>query len=308
MLAVVAPGQGSQVPAFLRPWLEVPAVAERLAVVSEAAGLDLADLGTNGDADTIRDTAVAQPLIVGAGLAVLPEVLADVESAAVVAGHSVGEATALAATGVLTLEQAGALVAVRGRAMAVAAATTSTGMTAVLGGDREQVLAAAAAAGLDVANDNGAGQVVVAGTSDQLAAFAAEPPAQARVVPLSVAGAFHTAHMQPAVAALVDHAAGLEPQRPRTALLSNRDGEVVEYGRDALDRLVAQVARPVRWDLCMARMAALGVTGLLELTPAGALAGLAKRGLPGVEVVALKTPDDLDKARALVQAHSGVAS
>ncbi|RZS89668.1 [acyl-carrier-protein] S-malonyltransferase [Motilibacter rhizosphaerae] len=307
MLAVVAPGQGSQTPGFLAPWAELPGVAERLAALSAATGLDLRELGTSAGADTIRDTAVAQPLLVGAGLAALPEVLPDVEAAAVVAGHSVGEVTALAATGVLSADEAGRLVAVRATAMARAAARTATGMTAVLGGDPDEVVAAAAAAGVVVANANGAGQVVVAGTTEQLAAFAAAPPAKARVVPLAVAGAFHTEHMAPAVAALAEHAAALQPGRPRTALLSNRDGEVVEDGRDALDRLVAQVARPVRWDLCLERMAALGVTGLLELPPAGTLAGIAKRALPGVEVVALKSPDDLDRARALVAAHAGVA-
>lgn len=308
MLAVVAPGQGSQSPGFLIPWLELPEVAARLAAVSEATGLDLAALGTVGDADAIRDTAVAQPLIVGAGLAALPEVLSEIEGAAVVAGHSVGEITALAAVGVLTTEQAGTLVAVRGTAMALASARAATGMTAVVGGDRDEVRGAAAAAGLVAANDNGAGQVVVAGTVERLAAFAAAPPAKARVIPLSVAGAFHTSHMQPAVAALEQYTAMLTPGKPRTALLSNRDGEVVESGADALARLVAQVSQPVRWDLCMARMAALGVTALIELPPAGTLAGLAKRAIPGIEIVAVKTPADLDQARALVAAHAGLSS
>jgi [acyl-carrier-protein] S-malonyltransferase len=305
VLAVVAPGQGSQAPGFLRPWLDLPGVAERLAAVSAACGLDLASFGTEADAEAIRDTAVAQPLIVGAGLAALPEAVPEIEAAAVVAGHSVGEVTALAATGVLPLQSAAALVALRGRAMAEAAAVTPTGMTAVVGGDRSDVAAAADAAGLTVANDNGAGQVVVAGTTDQLAAFAAAPPPRARVIPLAVAGAFHTAHMSPAVGRLAEHAASLTPARPRTALVSNRDGEVVEDGQEALDRLVGQVARPVRWDLCMQRFADLGVTGLLELPPAGTLAGLAKRALPGVEVVALKTPADLDRAKELVATHSG---
>ncbi|WP_121193734.1 ACP S-malonyltransferase [Motilibacter peucedani] len=307
MLALLAPGQGSQTPGFLSPWLALPGVAERLAALSAATGLDLASLGTEADAETIRDTAAAQPLIVGAGLAVLPEVVPAVEAAAVVAGHSVGEVTALAATGVLTTDEAGALVAVRGRAMAEAAARTATGMSAVVGGDRDEVQAAVTAAGLVAANENGAGQVVVAGTTEQLAAFAAAPPAKARVIPLAVAGAFHTGFMAPAVDVLAAHAAGLAPRPPRTPLLSNRDGEVVTDAPDALERLVAQVARPVRWDLCMARMQALGVTGVLELPPAGTLAGLAKRAMPGVEVVALRTPDDLDKARALVETHAGAA-
>jgi [acyl-carrier-protein] S-malonyltransferase len=315
VLAILAPGQGAQTPGFLTPWLEVPGVAEQLAWLSTVAGLDLVHYGTAAGAEEIRDTAVAQPLLVAAGLASLaalfPGALAadalaghSPAVAGVVAGHSVGELTAAVATGVLSAEQAMVLVRERGRAMAAASAVTPTGMTAVLGGDRAEVLAKLAEHGLTAANDNGSGQVVAAGTLAQLEALAADGPARARLVPLSVAGAFHTAHMAPAVDALARLAAAITPGDPRTRLLSNADGEVVPAGKDVLARLVAQVSNPVRWDLCQERMAALGVTAIVELLPGGTLTGLAKRALRGVPSVALKTPDDLEAARSLLASTS----
>jgi [acyl-carrier-protein] S-malonyltransferase len=308
VLAVVCPGQGSQTPAFLRPWLELPGVADRLAACSEAAGIDLIAHGTVSDADTIRDTAVAQPLIV-AGSLVAFEILAGGPLPAgpavgATAGHSVGELAAAAIAGVLTAEQAVRLVAERGRAMAAASAVTATGMSAVLGGDPDEVAATLDKHGLTPANMNGAGQVVAAGTLEQLKALTAEPPARARVIPLKVAGAFHTHHMSPAVHALAAAAAGVTPRNPMVPLLSNADGSVVGDGTQALQRLVAQVSNPVRWDLCMSTLRDIGVTALIELPPAGTLANLAKRSLPGVPVVAIKTPDDLDAARALVAEHA----
>ncbi|MGQ0845994.1 MAG: ACP S-malonyltransferase [Sporichthyaceae bacterium] len=300
MLALVAPGQGAQTPGFLEPWLELPTFAVCIGELSAACGLDLVALGTKGDADQIRDTAVAQPLLVGAGLAALAELTGDPSAFGVAAGHSVGELTAAAAAGVLTAEEAMTLVAERGRAMAEASAVVPTGMTAVLGGDREQVLAAIAAAGLTAANDNGTGQIVAAGTLAQLEAFAAEPPAKARLIPLSVAGAFHTVHMAPAVERMAAAAAAIKPGEPSLALLTNADGSVVDSGADFLARLVNQVSNPVRWDLCSETMLSLGVTGMVELLPGGTLVGLAKRGMRGVAGVALKTPDDLEAARALL--------
>lgn len=312
MLAIVCPGQGSQTPGFLTPWLEMPDVAERLRWLSAVAGLDLVAHGTTSDADTIRDTAVAQPLIVAASLvtltAVAPGTLDEAADAAriadALAGHSVGELTAAALSGVLTAEQALVLVRERGRAMADASAITPTGMSAVLGGNPDEVTDAIERHGLTAANMNAAGQVVAAGTLDRLAALAADPPAKARIVPLQVAGAFHTTHMAPAVEVLAGYARAITPRDPRTRLLSNADGAVVETGGEALRRIVDQVSNPVRWDLCMATLRDLGVTGLLELPPAGTLAGLAKRALPGVDIVALKTPDDVPAARALLEAHS----
>lgn len=283
---------------------------EQLVALSEAAGLDLATHGTVSDAETIKDTAVAQPLIVAAGLITAQALLGADPAAAlagrrvVVAGHSVGEITAAALTGTLSQADAMAFVKERGNRMAEAAAATPTGMAAVVGGEREEVVAAIEAAGLTPANMNSKGQIVAAGTLDQIAALVAAPPAKARVIPLQVAGAFHTHHMNPAVAALKTLAPSLTPHTPKVPLLSNYDGAIVPSAEAALDSLIAQVSRPVRWDLCMDTMSALGVSAVIELAPAGTLTGLAKRGMPGVTTLAVKTPDDLDAARELLAAHS----
>ena len=313
MLAIVAPGQGAQTPGFLAPWLsESPAFGSRLTWLSAVSGIDLAHYGTEADAETIRDTAVAQPLLVAAGLLAALELFPHPVDAfpfiGVAAGHSVGEITAAAGVGVLSAEQAMVFVRERGRTMAAASAVSPTSMTAVVGGDAEEVLAALARHGLTAANNNGSGQIVAAGTTDQLAAFAANPPTRARLIPLSVAGAFHTVHMEPAVAHLAGLARAISTHDPRTRLLSNADGQVVHDGREVLRRLVGQVASPVRWDLCLASMADLGVTGLLEMPPAGTLTGISKRNLKGVEHFALNTPDQLEDALAFVHKHGRVAS
>ncbi len=306
MLAVVCPGQGAQSPGMLSPWLELPGTADLLGSWGERAGVDLLAHGTTSDAETIRDTAVAQPLLTASALATASHALdASGPVPDVLAGHSVGEFPAAALAGVISADDAVVLVAVRGAAMAHAAAATPTGMSAVLGGDAEEVLARLAALDLTPANVNGGGQVVAAGTLDALAALAADPPARARVVPLQVAGAFHTSFMSPAVSELAAAAARTTTADPVVTLLSNADGAPVASGTEALDRLVAQVANPVRWDLVCEQLLVLGVTGLLELAPAGVLTGLARRSLPGVATVALKTPDDLDAARTLIREHAG---
>jgi [acyl-carrier-protein] S-malonyltransferase len=309
VLAIVCPGQGSQTPGFLAPWLELPPVAGQLASLSDIAGIDLIAHGTTSDEETIKDTAVAQPLIVAAGL-VAAASLFDVELGSlpvILAGHSVGEITASALAGVLTEQEAMTFVRERANSMAAAAAVTPTGMSAVVGGDPAEVLAAITAAGATPANVNGAGQTVAAGTIDQLKALAGNPPAKARVIPLKVAGAFHTSHMAPAVSALKTLEPQLKPQAPTVPLLSNYDGGEVTDGHAAVESLIAQVSRPVRWDLCMETMVARGVTGVIELAPAGTLAGLAKRGMPGVKTVAVKTPDDLSAALALFAELEGNA-
>jgi [acyl-carrier-protein] S-malonyltransferase len=307
VLVIVAPGQGAQTPGFLTPWLEDPTFASRFEWLSTVAGLDLAHYGTQADAETIRETQIAQPLLVATGLIAALEVFphpADVfRQIGAVAGHSVGELAAAAGARAITAEQAMVLVRERGKAMAAAAATTATGMTAVLGGDRDEVLAAIEAQGLVPANNNGPGQVVAAGTMEQLQAFADNPPAKARLIPLSVAGAFHTEHMAPAVGHLATLARSVSTHDPRTPWISNRDGQVVQDGREIMKRIVGQIAQPVRWDLCMETMSDLGVTGLLEMPPAGTLTGIAKRALPGVETFALKTPDQLDDARTFCAKH-----
>ena len=303
MLVIVAPGQGAQTPGFLQPWLEDQTFASRFALLSEASGLDLAHYGTEADADTIRDTRIAQPLLVAASLAAF-ELLPGAEGVGAVSGHSVGELAAAAAAGAISAEEAMVLVRERGNAMAEAAAVTPTGMTAVLGGDRTEVLAALERHGLTPANDNGPGQIVAAGTREQLEALAADPPARARLTPLSVAGAFHTVHMGPAVGHLEKLAADVSTSDPTIPVISNKDGEVVRDGAEVLRRIVGQIANPVRWDLCLETMRDLGVTGLLELPPAGVLTGIAKRNLKGVETFALKTPDQLDDARAFCGRHA----
>ncbi|MFF0478983.1 ACP S-malonyltransferase [Streptomyces sp. NPDC004284] len=305
MLVLVAPGQGAQTPGFLTPWLELPAAADRLAAWSDAIGLDLVHYGTKADADEIRDTAVAQPLLVAAGL-LSAAALGDV-TPGVVAGHSVGEFTAAAFAGVLEAEAALRLVRTRGLAMAEAAAITATGMSALLGGDPEVTVPHLEKLGLTAANVNGAGQIVAAGTLEQLAALEADKPEGVRrVVPLKVAGAFHTHHMAPAVEKLAEAAKELSPAAPATRYVSNKDGQVVTDGAEVVARLVGQVANPVRWDLCMETFQALGATALIEVCPGGTLTGIAKRALPGVATVALKTPDDLDAARTLIAEHAAV--
>jgi [acyl-carrier-protein] S-malonyltransferase len=312
VLAIVAPGQGAQTPGFLGPWLELPTFADRLNWLSAVSSLDLRHFGTEADAETIRDTAIAQPLLVAAGLLaaleLFPHPADGYRLVGVVAGHSVGEVTAAAGVGVLSAEQAMVFVRERGRAMAEASAVTPTSMTAVIGGDPDDVLTALATLGLTAANNNGTGQIVAAGTKDQLAALGANPPARARLIELSVAGAFHTMHMEPAVARLDALARAISTHDPRTRLLSNADGQVVHDGREVLRRLVGQVASPVRWDLCMAAMGDLGVTGLLEIPPAGTLAGIAKRNVKGVEIFALNTPDQLEEAIEFVHKHGAAAS
>ena len=308
MLAIVAPGQGAQTPGFLAPWLTEPAFADRLAWYSAVSGLDLAHYGTEADAETIRDTAIAQPLLVAAGLATAAELSADLAGrAGVLAGHSVGELTAAALAGVLSTEQALVLVRERGAQMASASAARPTSMMAVVGGVAEEVLAAIEAAGLTAANNNGSGQVVAAGTVEQLTELSANPPARARLIQLSVAGAFHTVHMEPAVAHLTRLARAIQTGEPRTRLLTNADGTAVASGAAYLDRLVKQVANPVRWDLCLQTFAELGVTGLLELPPSGTLTGIAKRNLKGVELFSLNTPDQLPAAQEFIANHGGNA-
>jgi [acyl-carrier-protein] S-malonyltransferase len=310
MLIITAPGQGAQTPGFLAPWLDVPGVAERLGSASELAGLDLMRFGTTAAADEIKDTAVAQPLLVAAALAAAGALASsgaaggpsDIRADAA-AGHSVGELAAGVLAGVLGADDAMRLVSVRGRAMAAASAIERTGMTAVLGGDEDAVLAAIARHGLTAANVNGAGQIVAAGTLADLEAFAADPPAGARLRPLQVAGAFHTRYMAPAVAALREAAGSVSVTDPAITLLSDADGAAATTGKEWLERVVAQVAAPVRWDLCMKTMADLGVTALIELPPAGTLTGLARRALPGVVPLALKTPDQINAARDLIEEH-----
>ena len=306
MLALVAPGQGSQKPGMLTPWLDLPGVADRLAEFGEAAGLDLATLGTTAGADEIKDTSVTQPLVVAAALLAAERL--NVADDAVIAGHSVGELAAAAIAGVFDSTEAVRLAGVRGRAMALACERTPTSMAAVMGGDQDTVLADLEQRGLVGANRNGGGQIVAAGAAEDIAALVAEPPAGTRVIQLPVAGAFHTQYMSAAEEALQNSVAGLEVADPTRTLLTNATGEAISSGAEYLGLLVAQVTRPVQWDRCMATFSRLGVTGVIELPPAGALVGLVKRELKGVATLGLKTPDDLDRAAEFIAEHTGVSA
>lgn len=295
MLAITCPGQGSQKPGFLSPWIEDAAVAERLGQLGEAAGLDLLHYGTEADAEALKDTAVAQPLIVAAGIVAGELLRRRLDTQEILwAGHSVGEVTASALAGVLSPEDAMRFITVRARGMAAAAAAEPTGMSAVVGGVEEDVRASIEEHGLVAANSNGAGQIVAAGSLENLGSLAENPPARARVIPLKVAGAFHTSYMRPAVPELQELAHRMEVSEPSSTLLSNRDGKAVTSGAAALQSLVDQVTRPVRWDLCMQTMLAEGVEQLIELPPSGTLVGLAKRAMKGVPGTAVSTPEDLE--------------
>ncbi len=306
MIVVVCPGQGSQTPGFLVPWLEHDLYRDQLEGISEAIDVDLMAHGTTSEADTIRDTAVAQPLIVAAGLLTLSTLLADGRRDRIggVAGHSVGEITATVASGILTPIDAMALVNARAKAMADAAALESTGMSAVVGADENELLTCLAELGLAPANFNGGGQIVVAGALEALEQLKADPPAGARVIPLQVAGAFHTRYMSTAVDRLRTVAATMTPKDPLVSLWSNHDGEHVTSGAAYLELIVGQVSSPVRWDRTMASIEQAGVTGIVEVAPAGALVGLAKRGLKGIPSVAIKNPDDLTSAIEFIEENS----
>ncbi len=312
MLAIVAPGQGAQTPGFLNPWVESARVRDLLSWWSAVAEVDLIRLGTTADADEIKDTANAQPLIVAAGLvgalSLFPHPSDAFNKVGVTAGHSVGELTAAAGARAITAESAMVIVRERGKEMAKASALTPTGMSAILGGERTAVLSAISALGLTAANDNGAGQIVAAGDLKALAKLGDNPPDGARVRALSVAGAFHTSYMQPALDRLTMLSRSVTVRDPRTKLLSNKDGAVVHHGREVLDRIVGQISNPVRWDLCMETMVDLGVTAVIEVPPAGTLIGLIKRAMPGVETLALKTPEDIPAAMDLIVRHGKPSS
>jgi [acyl-carrier-protein] S-malonyltransferase len=301
VLAIIAPGQGAQTPGMLAPWIEDGDSKALLIQWSDAIGLDLVHLGVHAEAEEIKDTANAQPLIVAAGL-LSARALNLAKKYSFVAGHSVGEITAAALAGVITPLDAMKLVRLRGVEMAKAAAITPAGMSAVLGGDREIVLKAIADAGLVAANDNGGGQIVAAGNLEALAQLA---PEGARVRALAVAGAFHTSFMQPAVEPMRELAATIEVKDSAIGVLSNKDGAVLTSGREILDRIVNQIANPVRWDLCMQTLVDQGVSGVIEVAPAGTLVGLIKRAAPTIEQCALKSPAEIESATSFASAHGG---
>ena len=304
MIALLAPGQGSQTPGMLMPWLEVPGAADARAQIdtwSQISGLDLARLGSTATAEEITDTAVTQPLVVAATLLAHAELTrrglltgAEAASRTVVAGHSVGEIAGYAIAGVISADDAVMLAATRGREMAKACAVEPTGMAAVLGGDEAEVLTRLEQLDLVPANRNAAGQIVAAGRLTALDKLIEDPPAKARVRKLATAGAFHTQYMAPALDGYAAAAAQVGTSEPTTTLLSNFDGQPVTSAATAMEQLVAQLTRPVRWDLCTATLRERGVTAIVEFPPAGTLTGIAKRELRGVPAHAVKSPADLD--------------
>lgn len=307
MIVVVCPGQGSQTPGFLAPWLEIPEFKSSIQLMQNASGIDLVSHGTISDADTIRDTAVAQPLIVAAGVATMQTLLqgksAHEAGIAGVSGHSVGEITAAVVSGVFDAKTGIKFVNERGQAMAKAAALEPTSMAAILGGDQSEVEAKLAELELEPANYNGSGQIVAAGSVAAINELQANPLAGTRVIPLQVAGAFHTRFMKPAVETLRAYSQTVAIQDPTVKLWSNNGGREVSSGSEFVEFLVNQVSSPVRWDLCMAAMVEAGVTALIELAPAGTLVGLAKRAMPGIETLAVKTPENLEAALSLINNH-----
>ena len=308
MIVVVCPGQGAQTPGFLSPWLELPKFKAALETMQSAADLDLIKFGTVSDANTIRDTAIAQPLIVAAGVATMAQIFGTTGavsgSIAGIAGHSVGEITAAIGAGVFTPEAGIKFVKQRGQSMANAAALESTSMAAILGGDQALVEARLSELGLEPANYNGGGQIVAAGSAAAIAELQAAAPAGSRVIPLQVAGAFHTRYMAPAIDELSLYAQGVSVADPQTRLWTNAGGKQVSSGAEYLQLLIQQVKSPVRWDLCMAALIEAGVTALIEVAPAGTLVGLAKRSMPGIEAIAVKTPENIDAALSLIANHS----
>ena len=302
MLAIIAPGQGSQTPGMLNSWIQDPALKELLVQWSNAIDLDLLHLGTVADAEEIKDTANAQPLIVAASL--LGAHALGIKNFAVTSGHSVGELAAAALSGAISDSDALTIVRTRGIEMAKAANASPSGMSAVLGGDRAEVLATISSLNLVAANDNGAGQIVAAGDLRALASLNENPPTGARVRALAVAGAFHTQFMQPAVEPLRKLASNVTTHPVLVQVISNKDGQVVTDHTEVLTRIVNQIANPVRWDLCMETLKSLGVTGVIELPPAGTLVGLLKRAASEIETFALKSADDLDAAREFAGRHA----
>ncbi len=307
MIALTCPGQGAQTPGFLSPWLELDSFKAAIEKYSAVLEMDLVHFGTKADADQIKDTRVAQPLIVAASMAshaVLIQALQDKSIIAGIAGHSVGEIAAANIAGVLDTEAALRFVKARGEQMANAASLEASSMAAVVGGEPEVVVDHLESMGLFAANYNGKGQIVAAGSAAKIQELVANPPAGTRVVGLAVAGAFHTSFMETAKVELASLAGSINTSNPEMLIWSNSDGSRVDSGERFLELLIDQVSKPVRWDKTMESMTTDGVTALIELLPGGTLTGIAKRAMPGVATLALKTPEDLEKAVLFVKEQS----
>jgi [acyl-carrier-protein] S-malonyltransferase len=304
LIALTCPGQGAQTAGFLAPWLELESFKTEIEKYSAILEMDLVHFGTEADADQIKDTKIAQPLIVAASMAshaALISALQDDSMFEGVAGHSVGEIAAAKIAGVLDTEAALKFVKARGEQMAMAASLDASSMAAVVGGEQDTVLSHLSNLGLFAANYNGKGQIVAAGSSSKIQDLVSNPPAGTRVVGLAVAGAFHTSFMETAKVALTSLALSISCDNPKLLLWSNSDGAKVDGGDKFLDLLIKQVANPVRWDLTLDSMVSDGVSAVIELLPGGTLTGIAKRAMPGVATLALKSPEDIEKAVSFVR-------
>jgi [acyl-carrier-protein] S-malonyltransferase len=307
MLAVCAPGQGSQFSGMLKPWLVIPEIKSAISDFSDQLEIDIAEIGCNYADNDIRTTDLAQVLIVVNSI-ISHKLLRDnlnSKNDIVCAGHSVGEIAAGLFSGVYIVDAALSLVRKRGIAMAKAASHSSeTGMAAILGGSKEEVINYLVQFNLIAANINSDGQIVAAGGKSDLINLQENPMPNTRVRPLDVAAAFHTNYMDSAKNEFEDFVSTIEVSDPNSGVLSNSDGQKVISGKDFVDKLVRQIISPVRWDLCQESFISLGVTGMLELAPGNTLCGIAKRQIPNVETFAFKSPDDLQGAIDFINKHT----
>ncbi len=308
MLALVAPGQGSQSVGMLAPWVADSQTKDLVESWSELISVDLLKLGQLGTAEEIKSTDIAQLLIfITSYLSSLALDLRNAKDSSIVyAGHSVGEFAAYSLAGTFEVDQALRLVAKRGQAMLSATKVFSkTGMSAVLGGNKEEVLSYLREFDLIPANINSNGQIIAAGSLENLERLSSSPLEGTRIRPLEVSAAFHTKFMEPAVSQFTEIFKTLSVNSPRQIVLSNKNGERLSKPTDIMENLIQQVISPVRWDLCQAKMVELGVTGMLELAPGGTLCGIAKKEIPNVETFAIKSPEDIQGANDFIRKHIG---
>ena len=308
MLAVVAPGQGSQSVGMLSPWVTDSKDKELVDSWSSLISVDLLKLGQSGNSEEIKSTDNAQLLIFITSI--LSSLNLDLKNAKdqsiIFAGHSVGEFAAYSIAGTFEVDQALKIVARRGQSMLAATnAFSKTGMSAVLGGNNDEVISYLREFNLIPANINSNGQIIAAGTLENLDRLANTPPAGTRVRPLEVSAAFHTKYMEPAISRFKEIFRDLNTNSPSQIILSNKNGEELNKSTDIIENLINQVISPVRWDLCQAKMVELGVTGMLELAPGGTLCGIAKKEIPSVETFAIKSPEDIQSANDFIRKHVG---
>ena len=292
MYALLTPGQGSQFPRMLRPWLRDPHAVDLLRSWSRTADVDLVHLGTKAGTEEIARTENAQPLLVAQAL-LLRDLLPLTTTRWIMAGHSVGELAAAAFAGALAPEDAVSLARARGMAMAQACSLAPTTMAAVIGGTPESIVSRLHEIGLTAANYNGAGQVVAAGLIENVNRLKQDPPKGTKVHQLSVAGAFHTSYMKPARAEFERAADRIRFHDVTHPLLSNLDGRLVTNGVEIRERLIAQLTVPVRWDLCLTTLGTFSPELVVAAPPGRVMTGLMTRRFPDLRTLCVQTPKDL---------------